>query len=732
MPERFAVGSNLGLPSRGRKKRSNRTAFAASAAAPRPPSIEMLEDRLMMSRTWVVATTGNDAGAGTLGSPFRSIQRAANVANTGDTVLVRGGVYHETVHPLHNGVTFQNYGGESVTVSGADRVSGFSGYSGPIYKASMPWSLGAGNDQVFVDGHMINEARFPNTSLDVSHPALAHIQRYAGGTIYDSSLNQPAGFWNGATIHVTPGQGWVAYTGTVTSSGPGWIHVALPALGRSEQPVAGNAYYLTGTFRALDAAGEWYRANTGLLYVRTPSSDNPNNHDIEAKHRLYAFDLSGHSGTTIRGINIFAATVKTDWSSTNTTLDHINAQYLSQYTYSGNGWSVPSTSGIMLCGSGSILENSTIAYSAGDGVYVGRANVRVTNNIIHDIDYSATDAAPVRIIAGGNIMVDHNTIYNAGRSGVTHRVSGVRILYNTIHDVMLQNTDGGATYTVRTNGAGSEIAYNTIYNIHAGGYGGAGIFLDNDSSHYSVHDNTTFNVDIALKLNYTSFYESIYNNRLGATLYSLERSGYGFNWAGSVFSNNVFYRPIQLGTGAALRANVTTAGSPIPSVPAGANLPPGPVYNPPPITPTTNPTPAPPPAPAPAPTPTPAPVPNNNGIIQAENFSATKGAARVTNGVGQLDNGDWVEYKGLNFRTGVSRFQAAVAVLGAYANQKIELRIDGPNGQLIGVLTPRATAGWFSYNVQTINVARVTGVHDLYLVGVGRYAIGNIDYFKFL
>lgn len=724
MPKRFAVGSNLGSFMRNRWKRLSRTAAAAQSATPRSPLMEALEDRTLMSRTWMVATTGNDAGAGTLASPFRTIQRAATLANSGDTVLIEGGTYHETVHPSHSGVTFQNYANQSVTVSGADRVSNFAGYSGSIYHASMPWTLGEGSDQVFVDGQMINEARWPNTSLDVSHPSLAHIQKYSGGTIYDSALTQPAGYWNGAIIHVTPGQGWVSYTGTVTSSGPGWIHVSLPSLSSWEQPTAGNGFYLTGTFKALDAAGEWYRASNGQLYVWTPRSDNPNGHDIEVKHRQYAFDLSGVGGTTIRGINIFAATVKSDWGSVNTTIDHINANYLSQYVYSSNGWSVPYTSGIMLCGSGSILENSTIGYSAGDGVYIGRSNVRVTNTVIHDVDYSGTDAAAIRVVVGGGIQLDHNTIYNTGRSGILRSVAGVQVLYNTIHDVMLQTTDGGGVYAVSTNGAGSTIAYNTIYNIHAGGYGAAAIFLDNNSSNFVVHDNTTYNVDIALKLNYSSYSENVYNNKLGATMYSIERSGYGYNWAGTVMRSNVFYHPIQLGTGVTMIGNVTTSGSPVPSIPSGANLPSGPVYNPPPLTSTSTPTTA-------TTTSTASSGVSATSVIQAEKFSATKGTAKITNGVGYFDNGDWLEYKGLNFGTGVSAFSANVAVPAPYAGQKIQLRLDGPNGQLIGTLVPKATAGWLSYALQTINVSKVTGVHDLYLVGVGGSGIADLDYFKF-
>jgi hypothetical protein len=43
-----------------------------------------------------VAKTGNDNNAGTLAAPFLTIQKAANVANPGDSVIVRDGVYVTT------------------------------------------------------------------------------------------------------------------------------------------------------------------------------------------------------------------------------------------------------------------------------------------------------------------------------------------------------------------------------------------------------------------------------------------------------------------------------------------------------------------------------------------------------------------------------------------------------------------------------------------------------------
>src|SRR4051794_11053739 len=40
-----------------------------------------------------VATTGDDANAGTIEKPFATVQRAQQSANPGDTVFIRGGTY---------------------------------------------------------------------------------------------------------------------------------------------------------------------------------------------------------------------------------------------------------------------------------------------------------------------------------------------------------------------------------------------------------------------------------------------------------------------------------------------------------------------------------------------------------------------------------------------------------------------------------------------------------------
>ncbi len=70
-----------------------------------------------------VSTSGNDANAGTLAAPFRTLARAAVVAQPGDTVSVRGGVYNATTSISSKGtaaarIAFRSYPGEKAILDG--------------------------------------------------------------------------------------------------------------------------------------------------------------------------------------------------------------------------------------------------------------------------------------------------------------------------------------------------------------------------------------------------------------------------------------------------------------------------------------------------------------------------------------------------------------------------------------------------------------------------------------
>jgi hypothetical protein len=73
---------------------------------------------------YYVAPDGDDSHPGTMARPFRTIQRAVDLANAGTRVVIRGGRYHESVDlsgvlgSAEAPVSITAFQGESVTVDG--------------------------------------------------------------------------------------------------------------------------------------------------------------------------------------------------------------------------------------------------------------------------------------------------------------------------------------------------------------------------------------------------------------------------------------------------------------------------------------------------------------------------------------------------------------------------------------------------------------------------------------
>src|SRR5437868_2793840 len=87
--------------------------------------VESLEDRTLFSVFFVDSTATPGGNGADLQHPFTTITQAADVAQAGDTVMIRGGEYHETLAPGHDGtignpITFEPYNNEKVTLSAGD------------------------------------------------------------------------------------------------------------------------------------------------------------------------------------------------------------------------------------------------------------------------------------------------------------------------------------------------------------------------------------------------------------------------------------------------------------------------------------------------------------------------------------------------------------------------------------------------------------------------------------
>ncbi len=103
-----------------------------------PPVTEQIADPTLKSAAinYYVATNGSDNNPGTFASPFKTIQKAANVVNPGDTVIVRNGTYTTTgtylVYMTRSGtegnyITFRSEHKWGAVIDGQEAGDGSSG-----------------------------------------------------------------------------------------------------------------------------------------------------------------------------------------------------------------------------------------------------------------------------------------------------------------------------------------------------------------------------------------------------------------------------------------------------------------------------------------------------------------------------------------------------------------------------------------------------------------------------
>ncbi len=75
--------------------------------------------------SFYVSPAGNDTNTGAFSSPWKTIQKAANTLQAGDTVYVRAGTYKEKIRPLNSGtassyITYSVYNNEEAIIDGID------------------------------------------------------------------------------------------------------------------------------------------------------------------------------------------------------------------------------------------------------------------------------------------------------------------------------------------------------------------------------------------------------------------------------------------------------------------------------------------------------------------------------------------------------------------------------------------------------------------------------------
>ncbi|MDH6213084.1 glycoside hydrolase family 16 protein [Streptomyces pseudovenezuelae] len=141
---------------------------------------------------------------------------------------------------------------------------------------------------------------------------------------------------------------------------------------------------------------------------------------------------------------------------------------------------------------------------------------------------------------------------------------------------------------------------------------------------------------------------------------------------------------------------------------------------------------------------TPPPTGNRDAYsaIQAESYDSQSGTVPETTtdsgggqDIGSLANGDWAQYKGVNFgSTAAHQFVARVASGAASGvSGLVEVRLDSRTSTPIGSFALANTGGWQSWRTVPANISAVTGTHDVYLTFTSGQPADfvNVNWFDF-
>src|SRR6478735_2141780 len=134
--------------------------------------------------TIYVSTTGSDSNSGASGSPVKSISKAAQLAQAGDTVLVGAGTYSGTVNISKNGtasapIAVKAADGAKVVIDGSQTASG--------------------SDLVVISGDYVTFQGFEVANAKRAGITLweTHDTKVLGNNVHDSFR---AGIWAGGNV----------------------------------------------------------------------------------------------------------------------------------------------------------------------------------------------------------------------------------------------------------------------------------------------------------------------------------------------------------------------------------------------------------------------------------------------------------------------------------------------------------------------------------------------------
>lgn len=494
-----------------------------------------------LAADYFVAVDGQDSNSGTsITEPLRTIGRAAQLMQPGDTCWIRKGVYRETIKLTRSGqknkpMTFARYHEERVIIDGSDPVNGpwVKDPSG-IWKTSVTSTSPI--EAIFCGGQMMMEARWPNCSWEENWNAE---QKWALtgkdsklGFIESPELASSNLDLSGGLLYLKLSKGNNCFTRPITGhragsksleydksgiEGRAWNEDSMP------ERIKKFGFELNRFFvvakGALDAAGEWWldTERSELLFIPPDRSGDPNQLEVTVKGRVAGFETEDVSDIIIEGIEFRGCNLRLDECRRNIIR---NCRFLYPSTprvFPDGKTALEMQKNLRVTGEDNKLERLLIEWAVDGALEVeGSGNV-IENCIVHDTNLHGRHPGPAISVRGraerrresatNPNVIRRCTVYNVGGVGIYAQGNGPAIAeYNHVFNAGLYCVDISSLYVpVGKEMTGTVVHHNWLHDIS-----GIGFRVDIQGRGITVHHNLTWNVTVGCKLQ--GYQLAAYNN----------------------------------------------------------------------------------------------------------------------------------------------------------------------------------------------------------------------------
>lgn len=449
-----------------------------------------------------VAPDGKNTATGAADAPLRTIQAALDRAAPGDSLIIHTGTYREAAVVTRGGlpnrpVRIKAAQGERVVIDGTEPVAGRwrAGKDGT-------WSTKVTGpvEQVFLDGAMLVEARWPNMRFPADLWKRSCWAAAAPGSdkglMVDSKLAETGVDWTGANAMLNVSHQFWTWTCPVIRHEAGaerFTYDVSKASGMRDATghirYDDDYYYLFGMRAALDVPGEWFHdAAAGRLHVIPPDGQPVGRLTVRIKRRNFGLTLRDVKHVEVHGLHFFGCAFRIDGDHCTIADCHATFPSYNRIVVERQGRGSPCAT---LAGDDNRLERSSLAFASGNGLSVRGDRNSVDNNLIHDVCWSGSlDYAAIRVTGQENV-IRRNTVFNSGNLLISHGGGPNVIELNHVHDGGWACRDLSMVYSVTPRAGGSVVRRNWVHGCHAP-HLAMGIRADDKSRDITIHHNVVW------------------------------------------------------------------------------------------------------------------------------------------------------------------------------------------------------------------------------------------------